>query len=40
MRVLKEALIAISQGASVALPELGLPVIGSEGLLIVFWKGQ
>ncbi len=40
MKVLKEALRGISQGAPVALTELGLAVKGTEGLLIVFWKGQ
>jgi hypothetical protein len=40
MKVLKETLKGVSQGAPVALAELGLPVKGTEGLLIVFWKGQ
>lgn len=40
MKVLKEALKGVSHGAPVPLTELGLPVNGTKGLLIVFWKGQ
>jgi len=38
MKVLKEASKGVSQGTTVALGELGLPVKGTDGLLIVFWK--
>jgi len=40
MRVLKEASKGVSAGAPVALAQLGLPVQGTDGVLIVFWKGQ
>ena len=40
MKVLKEASKGVSEGATIALQELGLPVKGTDGLLIVFWKGQ
>ena len=38
MRVLKEASKGVSEGTLVALGEMGLPVEGTGGLLIVFWK--
>jgi len=38
MKVL-EGLKAIEPGKSVPVPELGLPVSGATGLLLVFWKG-
>ena len=38
MKVLKEACKGVSQGTTVMLEELGLPVKGTDGLLIVFWK--
>jgi hypothetical protein len=37
MKVL-EGLKAIEPGTSVPVAELGLPVTGSKGLLLVFWK--
>ena len=40
MKVLKETSKGVSKGAQVAVGELGLPVNGTDGLLIVFWKGQ
>jgi hypothetical protein len=39
MKVLKEALKGVSQGEPVAIADLRLPVKGTDGLLIVFWKG-
>ena len=38
MKVLKEASKGVSQGTIITLGELGLPVKGTDGLLIVFWK--
>jgi hypothetical protein len=38
MKVLKEASKGVSQGETVSLGELGLPVKGTDGVLIVFWK--
>ncbi len=38
MKVLKKAGKGVSQGTTVKLEELGLPVKGTGGLLIVFWK--
>lgn len=38
MKVLKEVCKGVSQGTTVMLEELGLPVKGTDGLLIVFWK--
>ena len=38
MKVLKKAGKGVSQGTTVKLEELGLPVKGTDGLLIVFWK--
>jgi hypothetical protein len=38
MKVLKKACKGVSQGETVTLGELGLPVKGTGGLLIVFWK--
>ena len=40
MKVLEEATKGVSEGATIALEKLGLPVEGTNGLLIVFWKGQ
>jgi hypothetical protein len=37
MKVL-EGLKAIEPGAAVPVAELGLPVAGEQGLLLVFWK--
>jgi hypothetical protein len=37
MKVL-EGLKAIEPGTAVPLAELGLPVTGTKGLLLVFWK--
>jgi len=37
MKVL-EGLKAIEPGSSVPVAELGLPVTGRNGLLLVFWK--
>lgn len=37
MKVL-EGLRAIEPGTAVPLAELGLPVTGKRGLLLVFWK--
>ena len=37
MKVL-EGLKAIESGAMVPMAELGLPVSGEKGLLLVFWK--
>jgi hypothetical protein len=38
MKVLEDASRGVSEGARVALGELGLPVRGTDGVLIVFWK--
>ena len=38
MKVLEEASKGVSQGTTITLGELGLPVKGTDGLLIVFWK--
>lgn len=40
MRVLKEASKGVAPGTPVALAELGLPIRGAAGALIVFWKAQ
>lgn len=40
MKVLKEALKGLSPGTPVPLAALGLPVKGTDGALIVFWKEQ
>jgi hypothetical protein len=37
MKVL-EGLKAIEPGSTVPLADLGLPVMGANGLLLVFWK--
>ena len=37
MKVLK-GLKAIEPGSTVPVAELGLPVAGAKGLLLVFWK--
>jgi hypothetical protein len=39
MKVL-EGLKAIEAGSAVPLAELGLPVTGSNALLLVFWKSS
>ena len=38
MKVLKESTKGLSEGTPVPLHELGLPVKGTDGVLIVFWK--
>lgn len=38
MKVLKDTTKGVSEGAHVALGDLGLPVTGADGVLIVFWK--
>jgi hypothetical protein len=38
MRVLKDASRGVSEGTTISPGELGLPVGGTGGLLIVFWK--
>lgn len=40
MKVLEKPSKGISEGARLAVGELGLPVHGTDGLLIVFWKDQ
>ena len=40
MKVLKDTSKGVSEGARVALQELGLPITGTAALLIVFWKEQ
>ena len=40
MKVLKDTSKGVAEGARVALRELGLPITGTTGLLIVFWKEQ
>ena len=37
MKVL-EGLKAVEPGTAVPVAELGLPVVGATGLLLVFWK--
>ena len=38
MKVLDESTKGVSEGSTILLEELGLPVKGTDGLLIVFWK--
>jgi hypothetical protein len=38
MKVLKKGTKGVSEGSTIALGELGFPVKGTDGLLIVFWK--
>ena len=38
MKVLEEATKGVARGETVALAALDLPVVGTSGLLIVFWK--
>ena len=38
MRVLDESYKGVAPGDAVTLDELGVPVKGTDGLLIVFWK--
>lgn len=38
MKVLDESTKGISAGQRIAVADLGLPVKGTNGLLIVFWK--
>jgi hypothetical protein len=38
MKVLEGECKGISEGTTLALAEMGLPVKGTSGLLIVFWK--
>ncbi len=38
MKVLKESTKGVSAGTVIALEDMGLPVKGNDGLLIVFWK--
>ena len=40
MKVLEEPSKGVSKGTTIAMQPLGLPVKGTTGLLIVFWKGQ
>jgi hypothetical protein len=40
MKVLEGAFTGLSAGARIAVRELGLPVTGTHGVLIVFWKDQ
>jgi hypothetical protein len=39
MRVLDESGKSVSAGTTLALKDLGLPVRGTDAVLIVFWKG-
>jgi len=38
MKVLDEGSKGISSGDTIEVADLGLPVKGSKGLLVVFWK--
>lgn len=40
MKVLDIASKGTSKGTRIAVRDLGLPVKGTEGVLIVFWKDQ
>jgi len=40
MKVLDGASKGISKGTRIAVGDLGLPVKGSDGVLIVFWKDR
>ncbi len=40
MKVLEESCKGVAPGDAIALDELGVPVKGTNGLLIVFWKEQ
>lgn len=40
MKVLDDASKGISKGARIAVGDVGLPVNGTDGVLIVFWKDQ
>ncbi len=40
MRVLDESGKSVPAGSTLALKDLGLPVAGDRGVLIVFWKRQ
>jgi hypothetical protein len=40
MKVLDSASKGVSVGARVAVRDLGLPVTGRDGVLIVFWKDR
>ena len=40
MKVLDDAPKGVSPGTRLAVQDLGLPVTGTDGLLIVFWKDQ
>ena len=40
MKVLDSASKGVSAGASIAVNDLGLPVTGNDGVLIVFWKDR
>lgn len=40
MKVLDEALPGPQKGARIAVRDLDLPIAGTRGVLIVFWKGR
>ena len=40
MKVLDEASKGVTEGAVVPLDALGLPINGTGGVLLVFWKAQ
>lgn len=40
MKVIDGASKGISKGARIAVRDVGLPVKGTDGVLIVFWKDQ
>ena len=40
MKVLDGASKGISKGTRIVVRDLGLPVTGKDGVLIVFWKDQ
>ncbi len=40
MKVFDESGKSVTEGSTLALGELGLPVSGAHGTLIVFWKRQ
>jgi hypothetical protein len=40
MKVLDGAFKGLQAGSRIAVGDLGLPVTGEHGVLVVFWKGQ
>jgi hypothetical protein len=38
MKVIEEECKGVAEGTTLELAEMGLPVKGTSGLLIVFWK--